>query len=58
MKNLQDAGIDNVFFGINHVENAHDHFRGDTSTEEKWRHDVFWAPSIMKQVAYCRITDV
>jgi hypothetical protein len=36
MKNLQDEGIDNVFCWINHVENAHDGFRGSTTlTEEK-----------------------
>jgi hypothetical protein len=35
MKNLQDAGIDNIFFWINPVENVPDPFRGATSTEEK-----------------------
>jgi hypothetical protein len=37
MKNLQIAGIDNVFVWINPVEkiNVHDLFRSATSTEEK-----------------------
>jgi hypothetical protein len=34
MKNLQDAGIDNVFFWINPAENVHAFFRSATSTEE------------------------
>jgi hypothetical protein len=60
MKNLQDAGIDNVLFWINPIENVHDNFRA-TSTEEKWRHDVFWSlrsqrrlpgPPLIKQVPH------
>jgi hypothetical protein len=36
MENLQDAGIDNVFFWINPLEKCrHDRFRGATATEEK-----------------------
>jgi hypothetical protein len=37
MENVQDAGMDNVFFWINPVEfNVHDlFFRGATSTEGK-----------------------
>jgi hypothetical protein len=35
-KNLQDTGIDNVFFfGKILWKNVHDLFRGATSTEEK-----------------------
>jgi hypothetical protein len=35
-KNLQDAGIDNVFFlEKSFQKNVHDLFRGATSTEEK-----------------------
>jgi hypothetical protein len=37
MKTLQGAGIDNVFFW----KNAHNLFRGATSTKKKWCHDVF-----------------
>jgi hypothetical protein len=35
MKNLQDTGIDNVFFLEKSYKNVHDLFRGATSTEEK-----------------------
>jgi hypothetical protein len=40
MKNLQDAGIDYVFFSINPVEKCNNLFRSATATEEKWRHDI------------------
>jgi hypothetical protein len=50
MKNLQAAGIDNVFFWINHVENVHDIFRGASSTEEKLRHDVFMVTPLERRL--------
>jgi hypothetical protein len=32
------------------VENIHDLFRGATSTEEKWRHDVFWSHRLQRRL--------
>jgi hypothetical protein len=43
MEILQDAGIDNVFFWINPVEKCTQSFPRSTSTEDKWRHDVYWS---------------
>jgi hypothetical protein len=44
-------------FWKNPEENVHDLFRGATSTEEKWRHDVCWShrcSAVNYQVPHCR----
>jgi hypothetical protein len=54
VKNQHIAGIDNVFFWINPVKNVHDLFHGATSTEEQWRHHVFWSLRTQRPLLWSR----